>query len=115
MDNFDYKKYLVENKLTSNSRLNEDMDSTSEKKSMLLSKLKSLVPGKEKAFLEFMGEAADSSQDYSGYSMGELLDMFIDFEENENGEEFTSEIADEVLTMYVRGFKRFLKTGEIEF
>ena len=84
----------------------EEMEgSSSEKRQMLLDKIHSLIPGREKEFLEFMGNSANSFEDYSGYSMDKLLDLFIDFEESENGEELTPEIADEVLDIYIPGFE----------
>ena len=84
----------------------EEMEGSSpEKRQMLLDKIHSLIPGREKEFLEFMGNSANSFEDYSGYSMDKLLDLFIDFEESENGEELTPEIADEVLDIYIPGFE----------
>jgi hypothetical protein len=35
----------------------------------------------------------------------DLLSCFIEFEEDENGEELTPEIMDEVLSIYVEGFE----------
>jgi hypothetical protein len=84
----------------------EEMEGSSpEKRQMLLDKIHSLIPGREKEFLEFMGNSANSFEDYSGYSMDKLLDIFFDFEESENGEELTPEIADEVLDIYIPGFE----------
>jgi hypothetical protein len=92
-------------KLTSDSSLNENMGSTPEKKKMLLSKIKNLVPGQEREFLVFMAESANSYEDYSKSTVSELLDNFIEFEEGENGEALTPEIMDEVLETYIEGFE----------
>jgi hypothetical protein len=51
-----------------------------------------------------MAESGNSYEDYSNYSLEELLNTFIEFEENENGEELTPEIMDEVLEIYIEGF-----------
>ena len=85
--------------------LNENMGSTPEKKRMLLSKIKNLVPGQEREFLVFMAESANSYEDYSKSTVSELLDGFIEFEEGENGEALTPEIMDEVLETYIEGFE----------
>jgi len=89
------------------AKLNENMGPTPEKRKMLLDKLKNLVPGQEKEFLEFMAAAdGDMEMDYSNKSLESLLDGFIRFEEDNNDEEFTEEVADEVLNIYVPGFER---------
>jgi hypothetical protein len=71
------------------------------KKEILLKKLTILIPGKEKEFLEFMGMNEDSFKDWSKLSMDELLESFIEFEEENSGEEIDEEILDEILEMYV--------------
>lgn len=75
------------------------------KQEILQAKITELLPGKEREFLEFMAESANSANDYSTYSLEDLLSCFIEFEEDENGEELTSEVMDEVLQMYVEGFE----------
>jgi hypothetical protein len=74
------------------------------KQTTLLSKIEKLVPSQEREFLVFMAESGNSYEDYSNYSLEELLNTFIEFEENENGEELTPEIMDEVLEIYIEGF-----------
>ena len=76
-----------------------------EKRFMLLKRLNVLVEGREKEFLEFMGMGEDSFRDWSKLSLEELLDSFIYFEEDNNGEEFTEEVMDEVLEIYIPGFE----------
>jgi hypothetical protein len=71
------------------------------KKEILLKKLTVLIPGKEKEFLEFMGMNEDSFKDWSKLSMDELLKSFIEFEEENSGEEIDEEILDEILEMYI--------------
>jgi hypothetical protein len=71
------------------------------KKEMLLGKLNILIPGREREFLEFMGMNENSFEDWSKFSMEELLESFINFEEENNEEELTEEILDEVLEMYI--------------
>ena len=75
------------------------------KQTILLSKVKELVPSQEREFLVFVAESGNSFEDYSNYSLEELLDNFIEFEENENEEELTPEIMDEVLEIYIEGFE----------
>jgi predicted glycosyl hydrolase (DUF1957 family) len=75
------------------------------KQEILLAKITELVPEEEREFLEFMAESANSANDYSKYSLEDLLSCFIEFEEDENGEELTPEIMDEVLSIYVEGFE----------
>jgi hypothetical protein len=75
------------------------------KQTTLLSKIEKLVPSQEREFLVFMAESGNSYEDYSNYSLEELLNTFIEFEENENGEELTPEIMDEVLEIYIGGFE----------
>jgi hypothetical protein len=74
------------------------------KQTTLLSKIEKLVPSQEREFLVFMAESGNSYEDYSNYSLEELLNTFIEFEEGENGEELTPEIMDEVLEIYIEGF-----------
>jgi predicted glycosyl hydrolase (DUF1957 family) len=76
-----------------------------QKKAMLLEKITKQIPGQEREFLEFMAESANSANDYSKYTLEDLLECFIEFEEAENGEELTLEIMDDVLPMYVEGFE----------
>ena len=76
-----------------------------EKRFMLLKRLTVLVEGREKEFLEFMGMGENSFRDWSKLSLEELLDSFIYFEEDNNGEEFTEEVMDEVLEIYIPGFE----------
>lgn len=72
-----------------------------DKREMLLKRLTTLIPNKEREFLEFMGMGVNSFLDYSVYSLEELLNSFIIFEEVENEEVFTEEVMDEVLKIYI--------------
>jgi|TARA_B110000977_G_C10973508_1_gene453253 hypothetical protein len=87
---------------------------TPQKREILLNKISSKIPGREKEFLIFMMEADGgdfTSPDMNIYSMDDLLNSFISFEEDNNEEELTPEIMDEVLQIYIPGFER----GELEF
>lgn len=75
-----------------------------EKREMLLKKLNVLIEGREREFLEFMGMGENSFRDWSKLSLEELLDSFIYFEEDNNEEEFTEEVMEEVLDIYIPGF-----------
>ena len=77
------------------------------KTKMVLNKLETLIPGQERTFLEFMGECDGSGViDFSNYSLEDLVNMFISFEEsNGDGEELNEEWLDEVLEIYIPGFK----------
>ena len=79
-----------------------------EKRTMVLNKLETLLPGQERQFLMFMGECDGSGiTDFSSFSLEDLLDIFIDFEEsNGDGDELNEEWLDEVLKVYIPGFKR---------
>jgi len=79
-----------------------------EKRTMILNKLETLIPGQERQFLMFMGECDGSGiTDFSSFSLEDLLDIFIGFEEsNGDGEELNEEWLDEVLRIYIPGFKR---------
>ena len=48
-----------------------------------------------------MGMNEDSFKDWSKLSMDELLKSFIEFEEENSGEEIDEEILDEILKMYI--------------
>jgi hypothetical protein len=78
-----------------------------EKRTMVLNKLTTLLPGQEREFLMFMAECDGSGvNDFSNYNLLMLLDMFIGFEEsNGDGEELNEEWLTEVLEIYIPGFK----------
>ena len=75
-----------------------------QKKTMLLTKITNQIPGKEREFLEFMGSTINSFQDWSSKTMDELLESFIEFEENEIEEGLTEKVIDELLRIYVKGY-----------
>ena len=75
-----------------------------QKKTMLLTKITNQIPGKEREFLEFMGGTINSFQDWSSKTMDELLESFIEFEENEIEEGLTEKVIDELLRIYVKGY-----------
>jgi hypothetical protein len=77
-----------------------------EKREMLLKRLNVLVEGREREFLEFMGMGENSFRDWSKLSLEELLNSFIGFEEDNNEEEFTEEVMEEVLNIYTPGFEK---------
>ncbi len=74
------------------------------KRTMLLTKISEQLPGQEREFLEFMAGTVNAFEKWSEKSMDELLDSFIAFEENENDEELTESVTDQVLEVYVEGF-----------
>ena len=79
--------------------------SSSKKVQMLLNRLSELIPGQEQEFLEFMAKTTNSAMDYTGVDTNELAQNFIDFEEDENDEEFTSELMNDALKIYIPAFK----------
>jgi hypothetical protein len=79
--------------------------SSSKKVQMLLNRLASLIPGQEGEFLEFMAKTTNSGMDYDGVDTSELAKGFIDSEEDENDEEFTSELMNDVLKIYIPAFE----------
>ena len=82
---------------------------TPQKRKILLNKISSIIPGREKEFLIFMGKAdggVTMDIDWNAYSMDDLLNSFISFEEDNNEEELTPEIMDEALRIYIPGFER---------
>ena len=78
-----------------------------EKRTMVLDKLSMLLPGQEREFLVFMAECdGNRFTDFSGCGLNMLVNIFIGFEEsNGNGEELNEEWLDEVLEIYIPGFK----------
>lgn len=70
-------------------------------KEILLNKLNVLIPGREKEFLEFMGKNENPFDDWSILTLDELLESFIEFEEDNCGEELTEEMLDEILPLYI--------------
>jgi hypothetical protein len=74
------------------------------KETMLLTKISNQLPGQEKEFLEFMAGTVNSSINWETKSIEELLNNFIEFEEDNNEEELTEEVVDQVLEIYVEGF-----------
>jgi hypothetical protein len=78
-----------------------------EKREMLLKKLNVLVKGREREFLLFMEEADGSlSEERTNEELDVLLNSFIYFEEDNSGEEFTEEVMEDVLEIYIPGFER---------
>jgi hypothetical protein len=74
------------------------------KRKMLLTKISNQLPGQEREFLEFMAGTVNSFTNWESKSMEELLNCFIEFEEDNNEEELTEEVVDQVLEIYVEGF-----------
>jgi len=74
------------------------------KRKMLLTKISNQLPGQEREFLEFMAGTVNSFTNWGSKSMEELLNCFIEFEEDNNEEELTEEVVDQVLEIYVEGF-----------
>jgi hypothetical protein len=74
------------------------------KRKMLLTKISNQLPGQEREFLEFMAGTVNSFTNWESKSMEELLNCFIEFEEDTNEEELTEEVVDQVLEIYVEGF-----------
>jgi len=72
---------------------------------MLLNRLRELIPDQEGEFLEFMAKTTNSGMDYTGVDDFQLAQNFIDFEEDENDEEFTSQVMNDVLGTYIPAFE----------
>lgn len=72
---------------------------------MLLNRLSELIPDQEQEFLEFMAKITNSAMDYTGVDTSELAQSFISSEEDENDEEFTSEVMNDVLGTYIPAFE----------
>ena len=78
-----------------------------EKREMLLKRLNVLIEGREREFLLFMEEADGSmSKERTNEDLDILLDSFIYFEEDNSEEEFTEEVMEEVLNIYIPGFEK---------
>jgi len=78
-----------------------------EKREMLLKRLNVLIEGREREFLLFMEEVDGSmSKERTNEDLDILLDSFIYFEEDNSEEEFTQEVMEEVLNIYIPGFEK---------
>ena len=78
-----------------------------EKREMLLKKLNVLVKGREREFLLFMEKVDGSlSEERTNEDLDILLNSFIYFVEDNNEEEFTEEVMEEVLNIYIPGFEK---------
>ena len=78
-----------------------------EKREMLLKRLNVLVKGREREFLLFMEKVDGSlSEERTNEDLDILLNSFIYFEEDNNEEEFTEEVMEEVLNIYIPGFEK---------
>jgi hypothetical protein len=75
------------------------------KRTLLLGKLNQQIPGQEKEFLVFMGGTVNFSIKWEEKSLEELLNYFIEFEEDSNEVELTEETIDELLKVYIPGFE----------
>jgi hypothetical protein len=74
------------------------------KKAMLLEKITQQIPGQEREFLEFMGSTSNFSIDWKSKSINELLESFIEFEEENNEMELDKKTANQLLKIYIPGF-----------
>lgn len=75
-----------------------------DKVTTLLNKITAQLPGQEREFLEFMGGEANSFIKWGEKSMEELLNSFIEFEEDNNEMELDENTMDQVLAIYIPGF-----------
>jgi site-specific DNA-adenine methylase len=75
------------------------------KKAALLKKIQKQLPNQEREFLEFMGGTVNFFINWKEKSLDELLETFINFEEEESGEELTEKAMNKVLKIYIPGFK----------
>lgn len=75
-----------------------------DKATVLLNKITAQLPGQEREFLEFMGGEANSFIKWGEKSMEELLNSFIEFEEDNNEMELDEDTMDQVLKIYIPGF-----------
>jgi len=74
------------------------------KRTVLMEKLTKLIPDQEREFLVFMGGTSNSFINWEEKSLEELLNSFIEFEEENNEVELTEEIIDQLLKIYIPGF-----------
>ena len=75
-----------------------------DKATTLLNKITAQLPGQEREFLEFMGGETNSFIKWGEKSMEELLNSFIEFEEDNNEMELDEDTMDQVLKIYIPGF-----------
>lgn len=76
------------------------------KRLMVQDSIKIHFPDKEKDFLLFMAKSADNISNYENLSLADLTDLFIEFEEENNGQSLTQEIMNELMEVYIPGFKK---------
>jgi hypothetical protein len=74
------------------------------KRTVLMEKLTKLIPGQEREFLVFMGGTSNSFINWEEKSLEELLNSFIEFEEENNEVELTKKIINQLLKIYIPGF-----------
>jgi hypothetical protein len=75
-----------------------------QKKTMLLESITKQIPGQEREFLEFMASTGNSFIDWSSKSTDELLESFIEFEEENNEMELDKKTTNQLLKIYIPGF-----------
>lgn len=77
------------------------------KRQMVQTTVKQQLRSKDKQFLVFMANLADEDTDFSKTSTSDLLDNFIEFEEQNTGQELTQEKMNELMKEYVPAFQIF--------
>ena len=84
------------------------IEKIAEQRQMVLNAIEKCLPNQQKDFLLFMAKQADPISDYSELETTDLLDLFIEFEEDNNDEPLTLTILNDVLEMYVEDFNESL-------
>ena len=77
-----------------------------EKRQMVLNSIEKFLPNQQKEFLLFMAKSVDNISNYENLSLTDLTDLFIEFEEENNGLPLTQEIMNELMEIYIPGFKK---------
>lgn len=83
----------------------KQLELVSLKKQLVLNSIKTNLPNQEKEFLLFMANSANSFADYTKLEIMDLVDLFIEFEEEECEEVLTEKLIDELMLIYVPAFK----------
>lgn len=79
----------------------EQIEEMSEKRRMVLNSIDNYLPNQQHEFLLYMAKAADPISNYDDLEITDLVDLFIEFEEDNNEEGLTSETMHGVLRIYV--------------
>ena len=78
-----------------------ELEAISEKRRMVLNSIDNYLPNQQHEFLLYMAKEADPISNYDDLATIDLVDLFIEFEEDNNEEGLTSETMDGILRIYV--------------